>query len=61
MVYIHRVTLALSSKRRLEIISLLGIPNSQRRISVKNLERIIVNIRSMHLTVPGTIGHFYKI
>ena len=37
----HRGTISLSSKQRLEILSLLVIPPVQRCISVKNLERLI--------------------
>ena len=57
----HRGNLALSSKRRLELISLLEIPNSQRRISVKKLEKLIGKLRSTHLTKPGAISQFYAI
>ena len=57
----HWGTLELSSKQRLELISLLDITNSQRRISTKYMERIIGKIRCMYLTVPGAIGHFCAI
>ena len=52
-------TLAMSSKQCLDLISLLDIPDSQRHISVNNRELLINNIQSMHLAVPGAIGHFY--
>ena len=55
----HRGTLDLYSKRRLDIIYLLEIPDSQRRISINNLERLIGKLCFMHLSVPGAIGHFY--
>ena len=55
----HEGTLTLSSKRRLEIISILEIPDSQRCISVKKLERLIGKLQSMHLAVHGAIGRFY--
>ena len=45
MINTHWVTLALSSKQHIEIISLLGIPDSQRCISIKKLERLIGKIR----------------
>ena len=54
-------TLALFSKIRLKIIYLMEIYDSQRCISVKNLERLIFNLPSMHLAMPGTIGYFYAI
>ena len=55
----HWVTLALSSKKRLYILFLIVIPTTQCRISFKNLERLIGKLHSMHLAVPGVIGHFY--
>ena len=55
----HRGTLALSSKKCLKLISLLEIPDRQRRISGKKLEHLISTLRSMHLAMPEAIGHFY--
>ena len=55
----HRSTLVLSSKQHLQIISLLVIPDSHRRISAKNLECLISKLRSMHLLVLGSIWYFY--
>ena len=49
----------LSPKRRLDLASLLDIPSSRRRMSRKHLMRLIGKLRSMHLAVPGAIGHFY--
>ena len=59
MIKNHRGTFALSSKLLPELISLLEILDIQRHVSVKNLERLIGKIRSMHLAVPGAIGRFY--
>ena len=44
-----------------ELGTLLEIRPSQRRISTKNLERLIGKLRSMHLAVPGAVGHFYNL
>ena len=52
-------TLRLSPKRRADLESLLDIPPSQRRMSRKHLMHLIGKLRSMHLAVPGAIGHFY--
>ena len=60
MINTHRGNLSLSFKQCLELISLLEIPDSQRLISLKKLERLIGKLRSMHLAVPGAIGNFYK-
>ena len=59
MINTHRGTLALSSKKCLNLIFPLEIPDRQRRISGKNLEHLISTLRSMHLAMPGAIGHFY--
>ena len=49
MINTHRGNLSLSFKQCLELISLLEIPDSQRLISLKKLERLI------------GIGHFYAV
>ena len=54
-------TLQLPEKRRQELRQLLQIPASQRRISVDKLRRLIGKLRSLHLAVPGAIGHFYHL
>jgi hypothetical protein len=54
-------TLRLSEKCLKDLRNLLNIPPSQRRISRKKLERLIGKLRSMHLAIPGAIGHFYHI
>ena len=40
---------------------MLTISPSQRRIPVSKLRSLIGKLRSMHLAVPGTIGHFFFI
>ena len=59
LIYTLWGNLALYSKQQLEIFYLLKIPTTQRRISVKKLERLIGKLGYMHLSVPGSIGHFY--
>ena len=54
-------TLRLSPKRKADLGTLLDIPPSQCRISTKKLERLIRKLRSMHLAVPGVVGHFYNL
>ena len=54
-------TLRLSPKRKAELGTLLDIPPSQRWISTKKIERLIGKLRSMHLAVPGAVGHLYNL
>ena len=54
-------TLRLPPKRLAELNILLAIPPSQRRMSTKKLERLIGKLRSMHLPIPGAVGHFYHL
>ena len=54
-------TISLSPKRITDLNQLLDPPSSQRRMSRKKLERLIGKLRSMHLAIPGAIGHFYHI
>ena len=54
-------TLSLSPKRTAELLALLDIPPTQRRMSVKKLERLIGKLRSMHLAVPGAVAQLYHI
>ena len=48
-------------KRKAELGTLLNIPPSQHRISTKKLERLIGKLRSIHLAIPGAVGHFYNL
>ena len=54
-------TLSFSPKRMAELGTILKIPPSQRQISTKNMGRLIGKLRSMHLAVPGAVGHFYNL
>ena len=59
MIDTNRGNLALSSKKRPDLISLLDIPNSQRHKYSKKLERFIGKLRSIHFAMTGVIWHFY--
>ena len=54
-------TLRLPPTRKAELETLINIPPLQRRISTKKLERLIGKLRSMHLAIPGAVGHFYNL
>ena len=54
-------TLRLSPKRKAELKTLINIPPTQRWMSTKTLERLIGKLRSMHLAIPGAVGHFYNL
>ena len=54
-------TLRLPPKWLVELKIILAIPPSQRRMSTKKLERLIGKLRSMHLPIPGAVGHFYHL
>ena len=43
----------------MELKSLLAIFPSQRRLPVSKLRLLIDKLWSMHLAVPGSIGHFF--
>ena len=52
-------TLLLSLKPKARLISLLDTHPTHCRVAVKSLEHLINKLWSMHLAVPGSIGHFY--
>ena len=52
-------TLRLSQKRVSDLLHQLNIAPSRRKIRRKQLEILIGKLRSMHLAIPGAIGHFY--
>ena len=54
-------TFQLPSRRLKELKALLDILPTRRRIAVPKLRSLIFKLRSMHLVVPGTIGHFFYI
>ena len=54
-------TVALSERKLQEIQDLLNIPISQRCMGRKDLERLVGELCSMHLAVPGAVTHLYYI
>ena len=44
-----------------EFPTLVDIPATQRRIGQKDMEGLVRNLRSMHLTVPGTVSQLFHI
>ena len=51
-------TLRLSQKRVKDLLHQLDIAPSKRKIRWKRLEILIGKLRSIHLAIPGAIGHF---
>ena len=54
-------TVALPKRKLHEQTQLLAIPAIQRGIGQKELERLVGNLCSMHLAVPGVLAHLYHI
>ena len=54
-------TMRLPPKKLAELKILLAITSSQRLMSTKKLEQLIGKLRSMHLDIPGSVGHFYHL
>ena len=54
-------TLRLSNKRLNDLHYLLDTPPTLRRIPRKRLDRLIGKLKSIHLVILSTIGHFYYI
>ena len=44
-----------------ELLTLVDIPATQRRMVQEDLERLVEKLRSMHLTVPGAVTHLFHI
>ena len=44
-----------------ELLTLVDIPPTQRRVVRKNLERLVGKLCSMHLTVSGSVAHLFHI
>ena len=54
-------TLALPDSKLQEMNQLFATLATQRCISQKELERLVENIRLMHLAVPGAVAHLCNI
>ena len=44
-----------------ELLTLVNIPPTQRRMGRKDLERLVGKLHSMHLAVPGVVAHLSHI
>ena len=54
-------TVALPERKYLELLQMLAILATQRRIGRKELKRLMGKLCSMHLAVPGAVAHLYHI
>ena len=54
-------TVTLPERKPEELLTLVDIPATQRRMDQKNLERIVRKLRSMHLPVPGAGVHLFHV
>ena len=54
-------TVSLPEQKHPELLQLLAIPATQRRMERKEQECLVEKIRSMHLAVPGAVLHLYHI
>ena len=54
-------TSTLPERKLEELLTLVGIPVTQRRMVRKGLERLVGKLRSMHLAVPGAVSHLFHI
>ena len=54
-------TVTLPERKLEELLTLVDIPPTQRRMGRKDLERLVGKLRSMHLAVPGAVAHLFRI
>ena len=54
-------TITLPERKTQELITLVDIPATQRRVDQKDLERLVGKLRSMHLAVSGAVAHLFHI
>ena len=54
-------TVTLPERKLEELLPLVNIPPTQRRMGRKDLERLVGKIRSMHLAVPGAVAHLFHV
>ena len=57
----ERGTVALPELKHLELLQLLSITATKRRIGQKELRRLVGKLRSMHLVVPGAVAQLSHI
>ena len=61
LIYTEAGMVDLLERKNLELLKLLSIPATKRRMVRKELERLVRKLRSMHLAVPGAVAHLYHI
>ena len=54
-------TVTLPERKLEEILTLVDIPATQRRMGQEDLEFLVGKLCSMHLAVPGAVVHFFHI
>ena len=54
-------TVTLTERKLWKLLNLVGILTTQCRMVRKELERLMGNILSMHIKVPGAVAHLYYI
>ena len=54
-------TVNLAESKLEELLTIVDIPATQRRMGQKYLERLVGKLRSMHLAVPGEVAHLFHI
>ena len=61
ILYMETRTFTLLERKLEELLTLVDIPVTQRRMGRKDLELLVRKIRSMHLAVPGAVAHLFHI
>ena len=54
-------TVTLPERKLEELLTLVDIPPTQRRMGRKDLERLVGKIRSIHLMVPLSVAHLFHV
>ena len=54
-------TVTLPERKLEELLPLVNIPPTQRRMGRKYLERLVGKLRSMQLAVPGAVAHLFHV
>ena len=54
-------TVTLPERKLYELLTLVDIPATQRRMGQKDLERLVGKLLSIHLAVPGAVAHLFHI
>ena len=59
--YMEAGTVTLSERILEEILALVDVPTTQRKMGQKDLERLIGKLHSVHLAVPGGVACLFHI